>query len=176
MNDAQVLMWVQGCAGRIRLNRPGALNALSHGMVLASEAELELWLDDPAVRLILLDAEGERAFCAGGDIVAIWHAAKDGRPEAERQFWRDEYRLNLKLAEYAKPIVSCMDGITMGGGVGLGCHPSHRIVGESTRMALPDLAGRRRRRRCRGSPRPAGDRRIGTVLIQRRNPLIHDAT
>lgn len=70
--------------------------------------------------------------------MAIWHAARDGRPEAERQFWRDEYRLNLKLAEYAKPIVSFMHGITMGGGVGLGCHLSHRIVGESTRLALPE--------------------------------------
>lgn len=133
-------LWLrsEGMAGRITLTRPKALNALNHGMCLAIEAALDEWRNDPAIRLVLIDAEGDRAFCAGGDVAAVWHAAKAGDPRAGRGFWRDEYRMNAKLAEYPKPLVSLMQGFVMGGGVGLGCHIPHRIVAENLQMAMPE--------------------------------------
>ncbi|CAM5435215.1 enoyl-CoA hydratase/isomerase family protein [Frigidibacter albus] len=128
----------EGRAGRITLTRPKALNALSHPMALALEAAIDLWRDDPAVDLLILDAEGERAFCAGGDIAEVYRAGKAGDDAAGRDFWRDEYRMNAKLAEYPKPIIALMQGFVMGGGVGIGCHVSHRVVGETTLMAMPE--------------------------------------
>lgn len=128
----------EGRAGRITLTRAKALNALSHPMSLAIEAALEAWRDDPAVDLVLMDAEGERAFCAGGDIAEIYRAGKAGNMGAGQEFWRDEYRLNAKLAHYPKPIVALMQGFVMGGGVGLGCHVRHRVVGDTTQMAMPE--------------------------------------
>jgi len=127
-----------GRAGRITLTRPKALNALSHPMALALEAAIDLWRDDPAVDLVILDAEGERAFCAGGDIADVYRAGKAGDDTAGRDFWRDEYRMNAKLAEYPKPIVALMQGFVMGGGVGIGCHVSHRVVGDTTQMSMPE--------------------------------------
>ncbi len=129
---------IEGRAGRITLTRPRALNALSHPMALALEAALDAWRGDPAVDLVLIDAEGERAFCAGGDIADVYHAARAGDMAAGRAFWRDEYRMNAKLAEYPKPIVALMQGFVMGGGVGIGCHVSHRVVGDTTQMAMPE--------------------------------------
>ena len=128
----------EGRAGRITLTRAHALNALTHDMALAIEAALDAWRDDEAVALVILDAEGDKAFCAGGDIAALYASGKAGDFAYGRRFWADEYRLNAKLAEYPKPIVSLMQGFTMGGGVGLGCHVSHRIVGESSRIAMPE--------------------------------------
>lgn len=128
----------EGCAGRITLTRPEALNALSHAMCLAAEAALDAWRDDPQVRLILIDAMGDKAFCAGGDIGLIYHAGIAGDYGAGRQFWRDEYRTNAKLSEYPKPVISFLHGFVMGGGVGLGGHCSHRIVGESAQIAMPE--------------------------------------
>ncbi|MFD1912479.1 enoyl-CoA hydratase/isomerase family protein [Halodurantibacterium flavum] len=135
---AEVAIRRQGRAGRITLNRPGALNALSHAMCLTIEAALDSWRDDDAVELVIIDAEGDRAFCAGGDIAALYHHAVMGRFEPARRYWRDEYRMNLKLRRYPKPVVSLMQGFVMGGGVGLGCHVSHRIVGESSQVAMPE--------------------------------------
>ncbi|MDX5413964.1 MAG: enoyl-CoA hydratase/isomerase family protein [Rhodobacterales bacterium] len=129
---------IEGRAGRITLNRPAALNALTYDMVLAVEAALDAWRDDAAVALVVLDAAGEKAFCAGGDIADLYASGKAGDFAYGRRFWADEYRLNAKLAEYPKPIVSLMQGFTMGGGVGLGCHVSHRVVGESSRIAMPE--------------------------------------
>jgi enoyl-CoA hydratase len=94
--------------------------------------------DDPAVRLILIDAAGDRAFCAGGDIARLYAEARAGNFTHGRDFWRDEYRMNDRIAEYPKPVVSLMQGFTMGGGVGVGCHASHRIVGESAQIAMPE--------------------------------------
>jgi 3-hydroxyisobutyrate dehydrogenase/enoyl-CoA hydratase len=129
---------VEGRAGRITLTRPKALNALSRAMIAAIDWALAAWADDPAVALVLLDAEGGRAFCAGGDIAAIWHAAQAGEHAAAQAFWAEEYRMNARLAAYPKPVVAFLDGIVMGGGVGLGGHVSHRIVGETTRIAMPE--------------------------------------
>lgn len=135
---AEILMRKDRRAGRITLTRPQALNALSHGMALRIDAALEEWRHDPEVALIIIDAEGDRAFCAGGDIAAVYHAGLDGNHDVGRAFFRDEYRMNAKLAEYKKPIIAFMQGFVMGGGVGVGGHASHRIVGDSTRMAMPE--------------------------------------
>ncbi len=128
----------EGRAGRITLTRPKALNALTYDMALAVEAAVDAWSDDDDVQLIVIDAEGDRAFCAGGDIAVVYQAGLNKDYDYPSKFWRDEYRMNAKLAEYNKPIVSFMQGFVMGGGVGIGCHVSHRIVGDSTRMAMPE--------------------------------------
>ena len=135
---ADVTTRIEGRAGIITLTRPQALNALSHVMSLAIETVLDGWRDNPGVAVVIMDAEGEKAFCAGGDIASIYHQAKAGELQPARDFWREEYRLNVKIAEYPKPIVSFMQGFIMGGGVGLGCHGSHRIVGDTSKVAMPE--------------------------------------
>ncbi|MDQ7260926.1 enoyl-CoA hydratase/isomerase family protein [Paracoccus sp. PS-1] len=125
-------------AGRLTFNRPQALNALSHEMALAIDAALQEWRDDPEVALVVIDAEGERAFCSGGDIAAVYRAGLEGDHRVGREFFRDEYRMNARIAEYPKPIVAFMQGFVMGGGVGVGGHASHRIVGDSTQIAMPE--------------------------------------
>lgn len=134
----EVIIRREGRAGRLTLNRPAALNALTHDICLRSEAALRQWRDDPGVDLVILDGEGPRAFCAGGDIVQAAQAGRAGDFSVARNFWRDEYRMNLLLAEYEKPVVSFMQGFVMGGGVGYGGHVSHRVVGESTQVAMPE--------------------------------------
>lgn len=127
-----------GRAGRITLTRPRALNALTHQMCLDIEAALLRWRDDDAVALVVIDAEGEKAFCAGGDIAQVQAAGKAGDYSLGRDFWRDEYRMNALLSSYPKPIFSFMQGFVMGGGVGLGCHVGYRVVGDTTQMAMPE--------------------------------------
>ncbi|MDZ4135829.1 MAG: enoyl-CoA hydratase/isomerase family protein, partial [Paracoccaceae bacterium] len=129
---------IDGPVGHITLNRPEALNALTYPMCLALDAALLRWRDDPAVTLVLIDAAGPRAFCAGGDIAQLYAEGRAGNFAHGQAFWRDEYRMNARIAEYPKPIVSLMQGFTMGGGVGVGCHASHRIVGESAQVAMPE--------------------------------------
>ncbi len=129
---------VQGKAGRITLTRPHALNALTHSMILEIDAALGRWAVDPAIDLVVVDAEGQRAFCAGGDLVALYSAAKAGDLNAAADFWRAEYRLNARIANFAKPVVTLLHGLVLGGGVGLGCHASNRIVCETTQVALPE--------------------------------------
>ena len=128
----------EGVAGRITFTRPQALNALSHEMALAIHAALRGWEGDSEVKLVVIDAEGERAFCAGGDIAAVYHAAKAGDHAEGQSFFFDEYRMNAEIANYPKPVVAFMQGFVMGGGVGVGGHASHRIVGDSTRIAMPE--------------------------------------
>ena len=128
----------EGPAGRITLTRTAALNALSHAMVKQIDAALVAWVKDPAVQLVIIDAEGERAFCAGGDVAAVYHMGRAGDIDGPRHFWRDEYRMNARIAEYPKPIFAFMQGFVMGGGVGLGCHAQHRIIGQSTQIAMPE--------------------------------------
>lgn len=127
-----------GHAGHITLNRPQALNALTYDMCLAIEAAFEAWSTDPDVKLIMIDGAGERAFCAGGDIADMYQSGQTGDLSYGRKFWRDEYRLNAKIAEYPKPVVTFLHGFTMGGGVGIGCHASHRIVNETSQIAMPE--------------------------------------
>ena len=137
MTDDAVIACTEGRAGRLTLNRPKALNALTYEMVLAIGASLNAWEDDPAVELIVIDGTGERAFCAGGDVLSLYDSRSDG-PEFSRRFWADEYRLNARIARYPKPIVAIMDGIVMGGGIGLSAHASHRIVTERSMLAMPE--------------------------------------
>jgi enoyl-CoA hydratase/carnithine racemase len=127
-----------GCAGRITLNRPKALNALTYEMLLTIERALDVWRDDDTVALVIIDAEGDKAFCAGGDIAEMYRTASAGDYAYGRTFWADEYRLNAKIAEYPKPYVAFMQGFTMGGGVGVSCHGSHRIVGDTSKIAMPE--------------------------------------
>lgn len=127
-----------GRAGRITLTRPQALNALSYDMCMAIDTTLRTWREDDAVDLVVLDAEGDRAFCAGGDIAELYETGTNGDFAYGQTFWRDEYRLNALIFEYPKPVVSFLQGFTMGGGVGIGCHGSHRIVGETSRISMPE--------------------------------------
>jgi len=138
MMEPELLIRTEGRAGRLTLNRPKALNALTHRICLQTTEALEGWRDDPTVSLIILDGAGERAFCSGGDIAQVTAAGKAGDYAMGRDFWRDEYRMNLLLSTYPKPIVSFLHGFVMGGGVGYGCHIPHRVVGESTQMAMPE--------------------------------------
>jgi len=129
---------ITGHAGHITLQRPQALNAMTYDMCLAIEAALDAWRSDPAVDLIILDAEGDRAFCSGGDIAELYATGTAGDYAYGQKFWADEYRLNHKIFHYSKPVISFLQGFTMGGGVGIGCHGSHRIVGESSQIAMPE--------------------------------------
>jgi enoyl-CoA hydratase len=131
--EPAVLARVEGRLGRITLNRPAAINALTHEMVVLIASALDAWRDDDVVETVLLDGAGERGFCAGGDVVAL---ARSGA-EADA-FWRAEYRLNATIARYPKPVVAFMDGLVLGGGVGLACHASHRLVTERSKVGLPE--------------------------------------
>jgi enoyl-CoA hydratase len=133
----EVLIRREGRAGRITLNRPKALNALTYAMVGPMWAALTAWQDDPAVELVLIDGAGERGLCAGGDVRSLYDSRTQGSSLA-RAFWRDEYRLNALIGRYPKPYVALQDGIVMGGGIGLSAHGSHRIVTERSRLAMPE--------------------------------------
>ncbi|MFD8415285.1 enoyl-CoA hydratase/isomerase family protein [Streptomyces sp. NPDC059650] len=135
--DDPVLFHTEGRTGVITLNRPRALNALTHPMVLRMEETLRTWERDPAVAQVLVRGAGERGLCAGGDIRAIHDDAKAGS-SASAAFWRDEYRLNALIARYPKPYAALMDGIVMGGGVGVSAHGSVRVVTERSRVAMPE--------------------------------------
>ena len=136
MSDIEIRK--NGQTGHITLTRPQALNAMTYDMCLAIEAAVDGWRADNAVRLVIIDATGDRAFCAGGDIAELYDTGTKGDFVYGQRFWADEYRLNAKLAAYPKPIVSFLQGFVMGGGVGIGCHASHRITCESTQIAMPE--------------------------------------
>ncbi|WP_280509854.1 enoyl-CoA hydratase/isomerase family protein [Nocardia farcinica] len=128
--------------GLITLNRPKAINALNHPMALAITEALRAWATDDEVRTVVVTGAGERGLCAGGDIVAIHADAKSGNTGADSptgRFWRDEYILNALIGRYPKPYVVVMDGIVMGGGVGLSGHGSHRIVTERSKVGMPEV-------------------------------------
>ncbi|SEO51823.1 Enoyl-CoA hydratase/carnithine racemase [Salinihabitans flavidus] len=127
-----------GRTGRITFNRPKALNALSYKMCLALEDALDAWSGDDDVAMIVIDAAGDKAFCAGGDIAELYETGTKGDFAFGRRFWADEYRMNAKLFEFPKPVASFMQGFTMGGGVGVGCHGAHRVVGATSRIAMPE--------------------------------------
>ena len=129
---------ITGRAGRITLQRPDALNAMTYEMCTAIEAALMDWQHNDAVDLVIIDALGTRAFCAGGDIADLYQSGLDKNYAFGQKFWADEYRLNALIARYPKPYIAFMQGFTMGGGVGISCHGSHRIVGETSQIAMPE--------------------------------------
>ncbi|NUL01929.1 enoyl-CoA hydratase/isomerase family protein [Streptomyces lunaelactis] len=135
--DDSVLLRTEGRAGYITLNRPQALNALTHAMVRRIDTALAAWERDDAVSVVVVSGAGERGLCAGGDIRAIHADARAGGRESAA-FWRDEYRLNARIARYSKPYVALMDGIVMGGGVGVSAHGDVRIVTERSNLAMPE--------------------------------------
>ena len=137
MQDGEVIIERRGTAGVIRLNRPRALNSLTLPMIRTITAALHDFAGDSEVASVVAMGEGERGFCAGGDIRALHESARAGDGLAA-SFWREEFRLNHLIASYPKPYVALMDGITMGGGVGLSSHGRHRIVTERTRLAMPE--------------------------------------
>ena len=129
----------EGAAGRITLNRPKALNALSLEMVHGMLAALDAWQSDDSIHVVIVDGAGERGLCAGGDIRALYKSGQEQDGIAQ-QFWADEYKLNALISNYAKPYVAIMDGIVMGGGVGISAHGSNRIVTERSMIAMPETA------------------------------------
>lgn len=139
-SNQDIFIRVEGRAGRITLTRPKALNAITQAIVDAMFAALQRWELDPDFALVLVDAEGGKAFSAGGDLTSIYNAARAGDIASANSFWRDEYRLNAYIARYPKPYVAVMDGIVMGGGVGISAHGSHRIVTDASLVAMPECA------------------------------------
>ncbi len=135
--EPDVIVEREGHAGIIRLNRPKALNALNLPMVREIDAALKKFGADNQVALVLVEGAGERGLCAGGDIVGLYHSSREGG-RLGHDFFREEYIVNAAIAAFPKPYVAYMDGIVMGGGVGLSGHGSHRIVTEKTRMAMPE--------------------------------------
>jgi enoyl-CoA hydratase len=128
-----------GRIGRLRMNRPQALNALDLGMIRALSVALDGWRDDPSVHAVVIEGEG-RAFCAGGDIRAIRDAAVAGDAASIEAFFSEEYALNLKIATYPKPYVAVIDGICMGGGIGVSVHGTYRVASESALFAMPETS------------------------------------
>jgi enoyl-CoA hydratase len=139
MSSDEILFERHGAAGLVTLNRPQALNAVTHGMVRALRARLEDWRDDPAVTRVVVTAAGERAFSAGGDLRRLYDLGEAGQHEEALDFWRDEYALNAAIKHYPKPYVSLIDGIVMGGGVGVSIHGSHRVAGDKFQFAMPEV-------------------------------------
>ncbi|GAB2687582.1 enoyl-CoA hydratase/isomerase family protein [Saccharopolyspora gloriosae] len=135
----QVLLSVEGALGRITLNRPKAINSLTLEMVREITAALRRWSSDDQVQVVLIEGAGERGLCAGGDIRALYDAAKAQDDSLPKAFWSEEYRLNTMLAHYPKPVVGLMDGVCMGGGVGISAHGSHRVVTERTKIGMPEV-------------------------------------
>jgi enoyl-CoA hydratase len=134
-----ILFERRGAAGLITLNRPQALNAVTHDMVRALRAQLDGWGRDPAIKRVVICAAGGRAFSAGGDIRALYDLAQAGRHAEAQQFWRDEYPLNVAIKNFRKPYVALIDGIVMGGGVGVSVHGSHRVAGDRFQFAMPEV-------------------------------------
>jgi enoyl-CoA hydratase/carnithine racemase len=139
VREGDVVVREQGALRRITLNRPKALNALTLDMATTVLDELRAWQDNAAVGAVLIDGAGERALCAGGDLRALYDAAKSGG-DLPARFWTTEYRLDLLIARYRKPVIAVMDGMVMGGGVGISAHAAHRVVTERSAVAMPEVS------------------------------------
>lgn len=138
VEEGDLIVRREGAAGVIRLNRPKAINAMTLEMSIGIDAALDKFEPDPEVAVIILEGAGERGLCAGGDIRSLWDSSREGGDLGAR-FWRQEYVMNARIAKYPKPYVAFMDGLVMGGGVGLSAHASHRIVTDRTRLAMPEV-------------------------------------
>ncbi|MGJ6122641.1 enoyl-CoA hydratase/isomerase family protein [Mycolicibacterium sp. Y3] len=136
--NEDILVSVRNGVGILTLNRPRAINSLNDVMVAGIARALTDWEHDDAITAVLLTGAGERGLCAGGDVVALYHSALAGGAAA-RSFWWDEYLLNAHIGRFAKPYVALMDGIVMGGGVGVAAHGNVRVVTEKTKMGMPEV-------------------------------------
>ena len=136
----EVLFEQRGAAGIITLNRPQALNAFGIATVRAMRPKLKEWAGDPSVTRVIIRAAGERAFAAGGDIRALYDLHKAGRTEEAIDFWREEYQLNIEIKRYPKPYIALIEGICMGGGVGLSLHGKYRVAGDKYLFAMPEVS------------------------------------
>ena len=136
--EGDLIVRREGAAGIIRLNRPKAINAMTLEMSEGIDAALDRFEADPAVAVVLLEGAGERGLCAGGDVRGLYESSRAGGDLGKR-FWRQEYIMNARIAKYPKPYVAFMDGLVMGGGVGLSGHSSHRVVTERTKLAMPEV-------------------------------------
>jgi enoyl-CoA hydratase len=138
-SEPEILFERRGTAGFVILNRPHALNAVTLGMVRALAQQLAAWESDPAVTRVVVIAKGSRAFSAGGDLRALYELGRAGRYDEALDYFRDEYALNARIKRYRKPYVALIDGIVMGGGVGISVHGSHRVAGDSLVFAMPEV-------------------------------------
>jgi enoyl-CoA hydratase len=135
-----ILFERRGSAGIVTLNRPKALNAITHGMVRALALRLDAWARDDELTRVIVTANGDRAFSAGGDIRALYDLITAGRQDEALGFFREEYVLNTAIKRYPKPYISLIDGMVMGGGVGISIHGSHRVAGEKYAFAMPEVS------------------------------------
>jgi enoyl-CoA hydratase len=139
MSEPEVMVERRGCAGFLTLNRPKALNALNLGMVRTIAAALDEWERDPAITRVIVTGAGGRAFCAGGDIRLLYEQGRAGDHAAQLAFWREEYLLNRRIKRYSKPYIALVDGIVMGGGVGVSAHGARLVAGEGFTFAMPEV-------------------------------------
>jgi enoyl-CoA hydratase len=138
VEEGDLIARKEGSAGIIRLNRPKAINAVTLEMFHDIDKALDAFEADPAIAVIVLEGAGERGLCAGGDIRSLWESSKV-KGDLGNILWRDEYILNARIKKFPKPYVAFMDGIVMGGGVGLSAHSAHRIVTDKTKLAMPEV-------------------------------------
>ena len=138
--EATVIARRDGRVARLVLNRPQALNALDLPMIRALTRALEQWRDEPHVHAVVIEGAGERAFCVGGDVRALRQYELDGEHHRAEQFFREEYELNLMIATYPKPYIALIDGICMGGGIGVLVHAPYRVATEHAAFAMPETA------------------------------------
>jgi enoyl-CoA hydratase len=138
-SEPEILFERRGAAGVVTLNRPSALNAVSHAMVRALAQRLSEWETDPAVTRVIVTAGGGRAFSAGGDLRSLYDLGRAGRYGEALDYFRDEYALNARIKRCRKPYVALIDGIVMGGGVGVSVHGSHRVAGDRFMFAMPEV-------------------------------------
>lgn len=140
MAEAEILFEERGAAGIVTLNRPQALNAFGIATVRAMRPQLAAWAKESSITRVILRAAGERAFAAGGDVRALYDLHKAGRTEEALDFWREEYQLNVQIKRYSKPYISLIEGICMGGGVGLSLHGKYRVAGDKYLFAMPEVS------------------------------------
>lgn len=135
----QVLFAVDGQLGRILLNRPKAINSLNHEMCAALSTQLDEWADNPAIKAVVVLGAGDRGLCAGGDVKSLRaHLIENPDSPEPIDFWTTEYRMNQKIADYPKPYLAIMDGVCMGGGMGVSAHGTLRLVTERSKIAMPE--------------------------------------
>jgi enoyl-CoA hydratase len=139
MSEAEIVCERHGASGTVFLNRPQALNAITLNMVRELTRALDAWEIDPAIKNVVVTAAASKAFSAGGDIRLLYEQGRAGDHAAQLDFWREEYRLNRRIRLYPKPYVALVDGIVMGGGVGVSLHGSHRIAGDRFSFAMPEV-------------------------------------